>query len=225
MAVKTGILGGAFNPPHLAHLALFRTAMTRFGLERFFFIPSGIPPHRTIQPVWDNATRLLMVRVAAFEISPDKLEQSLNTSGAWTGFLLSYRKSYAQGHDPRVSVSDRELALSSTAYTIDTVRGLKNEHPGMDIHLVMGMDQATVFDTWKEWEKIPDFCRVCVTGRAGGDDRATLNRFPFMEFFDTPPMNISSTLIREKWSNRQSLEGLVPKIIEEFLNALRESET
>ena len=30
----TGILGGRFDPPHVGHLALARTAVDRFGLER-----------------------------------------------------------------------------------------------------------------------------------------------------------------------------------------------
>lgn len=41
-----GILGGTFDPVHLAHLALAYTAVERLGLRQVIWIPAGQPPHR-----------------------------------------------------------------------------------------------------------------------------------------------------------------------------------
>jgi nicotinate-nucleotide adenylyltransferase len=44
--VKTGILGGTFDPIHEGHLAAARVAMDCAHLDRILFIPGAQPPHR-----------------------------------------------------------------------------------------------------------------------------------------------------------------------------------
>ena len=58
-----GILGGTFDPVHLAHLALARAALDRLGLAQVRWIPAGQPPHRAA-PRATSAERLAMVRLA-----------------------------------------------------------------------------------------------------------------------------------------------------------------
>ena len=43
-----GILGSAFNPPHLGHLVLAQEARSQLGLERVLLMPTGVAPHKTI---------------------------------------------------------------------------------------------------------------------------------------------------------------------------------
>jgi nicotinate-nucleotide adenylyltransferase len=58
----TGILGGAFNPPHLGHLELARAAIARFGLERLLVRVVDAPGHR--QVTTPGATRLHLAELA-----------------------------------------------------------------------------------------------------------------------------------------------------------------
>ncbi len=58
-----GILGGTFDPVHLAHLALAHAALDRLGLAQVRWIPAGQPPHRAAPRVV-AADRLAMVRAA-----------------------------------------------------------------------------------------------------------------------------------------------------------------
>ncbi|HEV7126986.1 MAG TPA: nicotinate-nucleotide adenylyltransferase [Ktedonobacterales bacterium] len=54
---RYGILGGTFDPPHLAHLLLAQEALVHLALERVYFVPAGQPPHkigRTISPAADR---------------------------------------------------------------------------------------------------------------------------------------------------------------------------
>ena len=44
--MKIGILGGAFNPPHLGHLILAQNVLSGLGLDKIFFIPTNISPHK-----------------------------------------------------------------------------------------------------------------------------------------------------------------------------------
>jgi nicotinate-nucleotide adenylyltransferase len=44
--MTTGLLGGAFDPPHNGHVALARAAFERFGLDRLVVVVTGDPPHK-----------------------------------------------------------------------------------------------------------------------------------------------------------------------------------
>ncbi len=60
---RIGILGGMFNPPHLGHLALARSAIKDLGLERVLLTPVLVPPHKPAK--WDPGAehRLQMCRL------------------------------------------------------------------------------------------------------------------------------------------------------------------
>jgi nicotinate-nucleotide adenylyltransferase len=47
--VTTGLLGGAFDPPHYGHLALAEAAIAHFGLERLVVVPTARPPHKEVE--------------------------------------------------------------------------------------------------------------------------------------------------------------------------------
>ena len=60
--MTTGIFGGAFDPPHLGHVALAREAKRRFGLDRLVVLVAANPEHKEVQtPVED---RLALARAA-----------------------------------------------------------------------------------------------------------------------------------------------------------------
>ncbi|MDQ4030576.1 MAG: nicotinate (nicotinamide) nucleotide adenylyltransferase [Actinomycetota bacterium] len=44
----TGLFGGAFDPPHLGHVALAEAAIANFALERLVVIPTGVAPHKQV---------------------------------------------------------------------------------------------------------------------------------------------------------------------------------
>jgi nicotinate-nucleotide adenylyltransferase len=44
--MRVGVFGGEFDPPHLGHLAVVRTARDQLGLDRVLVIPAARPPHR-----------------------------------------------------------------------------------------------------------------------------------------------------------------------------------
>lgn len=61
---RTGILGGSFDPPHNAHLAMAETALRRVPLDEVLFMPAPIPPLKYPAALTPYAERLEMVRLA-----------------------------------------------------------------------------------------------------------------------------------------------------------------
>jgi len=62
--VPTGLLGGTFDPVHIAHLVMADQAVSQFGLTGLVFVPAARPPHKRDGAVAPFADRLEMVRRA-----------------------------------------------------------------------------------------------------------------------------------------------------------------
>jgi nicotinate-nucleotide adenylyltransferase len=60
-----GVLGGAFNPPHFAHLVLAQEAVFTLGLDELILVPIGVAAHKRIDPEPGPEVRLEMARLAA----------------------------------------------------------------------------------------------------------------------------------------------------------------
>jgi nicotinate-nucleotide adenylyltransferase len=62
--LRVGILGGAFNPPHIGHLICAQEALVQLELDTVVFIPVGEAPHRELQDDPGSDARLEMVELA-----------------------------------------------------------------------------------------------------------------------------------------------------------------
>jgi nicotinate-nucleotide adenylyltransferase len=62
--VKRGLLGGTFDPPHLGHLILAQEALEHYSLEKVLFVPSRIPPHKTVSEITEFEIRFQMLELA-----------------------------------------------------------------------------------------------------------------------------------------------------------------
>ena len=63
-SAPVGILGGSFDPPHTAHLAVARLALEHFNLQKVYLIPAGAPPHKSQSVRASAENRLAMLRTA-----------------------------------------------------------------------------------------------------------------------------------------------------------------
>lgn len=64
-----GVLGSAFNPPHLGHLALAQEALWQLGLREVVLVPTGQAPHKRIVDDPGRELRMTMTRLAAADDS------------------------------------------------------------------------------------------------------------------------------------------------------------
>lgn len=87
--MRIGILGGTFNPIHIAHLILAEEALSKLKLDKVVFVPTYIPPHKNIDVAIKPKDRLKMVELAiednesfevsAFELDAKKKSYSIDT--------------------------------------------------------------------------------------------------------------------------------------------------
>ncbi|MBS4804750.1 MAG: nicotinate-nucleotide adenylyltransferase [Clostridium sp.] len=78
--MKIGIIGGTFNPIHLAHLYIAYEAKYQLNLDKIIFIPTGSPPHKKDMEILEASLRYNMVYEAIknyedFEISDYEIEK------------------------------------------------------------------------------------------------------------------------------------------------------
>jgi len=78
--MTVGILGGTFDPPHLGHVALARTALAELPLERLLVVPLNVAPHKAVET--DAETRLRLAEAAfAREPGVEVSRQELDRAG------------------------------------------------------------------------------------------------------------------------------------------------
>lgn len=205
--MRIGLLGGSFNPPHRAHLALARAALADGRVDRVLLMPAGLPPHKPGVPLTAAVHRLAMTRLLAEDRDGEGIE-----------------------------VSGRELRRDGPSFTIDTVRALRRDRPGTVWRLIVGWDMAISFATWREAAALADLAPPLIARRppeeseAGGETGAAavtatdLAALPAMlraaageGLLAMPPMAVSSTHLRERLAagagDAELLEFLPPAVL------------
>ena len=126
------------------------------------------------------------------------------------------------GELPRLVIDDREIRRAGPSYTLDTLRELHAEHPGAELFLVMGKDQADVLPTWRDWEEIVHLAIICVADRdvlTGQETRfipppEMASRFRKLHM---PAMDISATGIRARVASQQGIAPLVSPAVARYI--------
>ncbi len=194
--MKTGVYGGAFNPPHLGHITAARAVFELLKLDKLLVIPTGHPPHKTLpsgSPTPDQ--RLEMARLAA--------EQT--------------------GLGDRVEVLDMEIRREGSSYTADTLRALHERNPGDELWLLMGADMFLTLQTWREPECILSLAGIAAFGRSEADteelfsvQRDYLYRtYPQARIFTLSVpgvVDVSSTELRERLERGEGSALLAPAV-------------
>ncbi|MFB4164853.1 nicotinate-nucleotide adenylyltransferase [Alteribacillus sp. JSM 102045] len=80
MKNKIGLLGGTFDPPHIAHLIIAQEALSALQLDEVWFIPVHTPPHKVREKMADPSERYEMTKRAianneSFQASAIELER------------------------------------------------------------------------------------------------------------------------------------------------------
>jgi nicotinate-nucleotide adenylyltransferase len=186
-----GILGGTFDPVHVAHLAIAEEVREALGLAKVLFVPAAMPPHKVDRPVSEPHHRLAMVELAiadnpAFEASRLELDR---TGPSYTVDTLETLAADAP---------DLVLILSAEAF-----RELRSWHEPARI---LELAQIAVVPR----DGFPDANRAFLAEHFPGfEDRAT--------FLTAPRLRLSASALRQRAANGRSLRYLVPDAVAAYI--------
>lgn len=154
--VRLGVLGGTFDPPHVAHLVLAEQARERLALDRVLWVPAGEPWRKAGRPVTPAAHRVAMVRLAveghpAFEVSTLEVDRAGPSYTVETLAELSEREAKVDlylilGEDaledlphwrePERLLSMTTLAVAARGAERPQLAGLEARLPGLSERIV-----------------------------------------------------------------------------------------
>jgi nicotinate-nucleotide adenylyltransferase len=189
-----GVLGSAFNPPHLGHLALAQEAIWQLGLDRVLFVPTGQAPHKRILDDPGAELRLAMARLAAsddesFEVSSTEIDRD---GPSYTHETL---EALATEGDELVFVMGADAALGLESW--------QNPERVVELARLAIARRAGVSDAEL----------VSVLRSLDAEDRA--------EMLEMPEFGISSSAARERAKAGRPLRYVVPEQVARFIEEKR----
>jgi nicotinate-nucleotide adenylyltransferase len=118
-----------------------------------------------------------------------------------------------------VQVDDRELKRSGPTYSVDTLRELQAQHPGAQLYLLMGEDQAASFTRWHAWQEIARLAVLAVAGRGSGAGVQALQGLPGVRVqpLQLPQMPESATEIRARLTAGRDIAALVEPAVARYI--------
>lgn len=210
--MKLGILGGTFNPIHLAHLRIAEEVRDRLVLDQILFLPAATPPHKPLAGDLPFTDRLAMVQLAIKD---------------HPGFSTSDLENRRQG--PSYSVDtlaelQREFAGDELFFIIgsDSFREIGLWHRYSEIfplcHLVV------VERPGARIENLAATLPPAVAAEFSYD--ASLNRLThcsgtLIYYLPGLPLAISSSTIRELAAQGRSLRYLTPQPVIDYIEQKR----
>ncbi len=195
------LFGGTFDPVHNGHVAMATEAVIELGASQLIIIPAGNPYQRARMPFASALHRAAMLNIA------------FNPSAG-------------------VVIDTREFNREGPTFTIDTLRELRRLHgDAAKMTWLIGGDAFAKLDSWRDWESLFELANFAVVLRQGEPNpmhalgtalakhvasRQTVARSLWNSHFGkvavlnamVPP--VSSTDIRDRLKNHQSIRGLAP---------------
>jgi nicotinate-nucleotide adenylyltransferase len=187
-----GVLGSAFNPPHLGHLVLASEAFAQLGLSEVLLVPTGRAPHKQIEADPGSGVRVEMARRAVH--GDDRLGVS-EVETARDDVSFSYR-TLELLRDDRPGEEPFWIMGADAAVELESWR-----RPDRILELArLGVvERGGVTRSAVE----------AVLERLGSAGRA--------EFVDIPGIDVSSTMIRERVMAGRPIRYLVPGAVAELI--------
>ncbi len=178
--MKIGIFGGSFDPIHIGHAIIAQHIISSGAVDRLWFMVSPVNP--------------LKAGREQHVADTDRLRMVEMVSRPMEG----------------VETSAFEFTMPRPSYTIDTLNALQAKFPDDEFYLVTGGDNWQIFNKWRNSEEILAKYHLLIYPRLGYEviipddlkDRVTLVEAPIIE--------LSSTEVRERLANGQSVRYYVP---------------
>ena len=194
--MKTGVLGGTFDPVHLGHLVIAEEAREALGLDEVVLVPAGRPYFKVGRDVTEAGHRLAMVEQAV-ESNP---------------FLRASE------------VETRRPGATYTIDTLVGLRQELGDDVGL--YLILGLDALAELDRWHNPTRILDISTIVGAPRPGWecfDARVVEEVRPGASndvvLLGGPLVGVSGSDIRRRVSEGRSIKYHVPEPVEAYIYA------
>ena len=218
---RIALFGGTFDPVHIGHLAVARAAERRFQLDQVLFIPSSQPPHKRPNEMVPFEHRFAMVALAC--AGHPRFVPSLAEAGT----------------------NDRAHCIFYSVDTVRRFRR-EFCQPGDRLYFLLGADSFLHIATWKDYTRLLGLCDFVIANRPGfrcdtlyraiapellarpqAPDRSRSRapqkprsialRRTTIHLLDTVANHVSATGVRRRLERGQTIRGLVPRAVEEYI--------
>ena len=196
---RLGVFGGAFDPPHLAHLALVQAAIGQLQLDQVRVLPTGQAWHKP-RSLSEGVHRLAMSQLA-YQHMPEVVVDARETQRAGPSYTAETLR------ELQVEFPSAQLYL---LLGDDQRRSLPYWHQIEEIGriaIICAAGRDTDVRSWSEENKaLPADLSL---------SEAMLAR---IQTLDMPLMPHSATDIRERLTSGQPISGLVPPAVERYIH-------
>ena len=178
--MRIGIFGGSFNPIHTGHAIIAQHIIGSGLVDQLWMMVSPVNPLKA-----GNARQVA---------DTDRLR------------MVEMVTRHIKGVEP----SAFEFSMPRPSYTIDTLNALQEKFPDDEFYLVTGADNWQIFDKWRNSEEILAKYHLLVYPRLGYEVNIPERLKDRVTLVDAPIIELSSTQIRERLANGQSVRYYVP---------------
>ncbi len=201
--VRTGILGGTFDPIHRGHIAIALYAAREFSLAEVWIMPNGAPPHKTdCHVIATPEERMIMTQLAIADV-----EEQEDSRGI-------------------LKACDYEVKSDSISYSYETMESFAVLYPEREFFFIIGEDSLLDLTKWREPARLLAACTMLVAVRYDCSDQLIRERIEeYKEIFDPcrieilsmPRFDVSSTEIRSRLATGISVSDLVTPSVDSYI--------
>ena len=178
--MRIGIFGGSFDPIHTGHAIIAQYMISSGLVDRLWFMVSPVNP-----------------------LKVDKERQVADTDRLRMVEMVSHPMD-------GVETSAFEFTMPRPSYTIDTLNALQAKFPDDEFYLVTGGDNWQIFNKWRNSEEILAKYHLLIYPRLGYEVNIPAELQDRVKLIDAPVIVLSSTEIRERLANGESVRYYVP---------------
>ncbi|AYE34829.1 nicotinate-nucleotide adenylyltransferase [Clostridium septicum] len=189
---RIGIIGGTFNPIHLAHLYIAYEAKHQLNLDKVIFMPAGSPPHKDTNGILMAPLRYDMVKLAIasykdFQISDYEIKKQ---GYSYTFETLQYLS----------SPDNRLFFITGADCLMDIEKWKEPEKIFLNCKFIVfnrsGYNKKLLLEQKNKIEKKYD---------------------TKISFLDTIDLEISSSMIRQRIKEDKRVDFFLPKEVLDFI--------